>query len=381
MRILHIGKYYPPYLGGMETVLRNLAEGLLDRNCEVTVLSAADGPLEITEELVGPVTGRRGRLVRASVYGHLNSQPLTLTLPRLIRREISRLEPDLVHLHLPNPLAAASWLALGALRSLQRPPLAVWYHADITRQKVGRLLVRPIVRACLDRAAGISVSSATLAERSPVLASVREKVGVIPFGIESVPWMTIEPSLDGPFLFVGRLVPYKGLEVLVEAVSRLPDAEVVIVGEGPLLASLTKLVTKLGIEGRIHFKGPMVGAQVAEHMARARALVLPSVDASETFGLVQLEAMAAGVPVIAADLPTGVREVGEPGRTCLLVPPSDPEALGQALQDLLNDRDRARRMGAAGRLRFEERYTRELMMDRLLNWYDSLLTANRKGTP
>jgi len=380
MRILHIGKYYPPYLGGMETALRNLAEGLLDRNCEVTVLSAGDGRREIIEDVEGPITGRRGRLVRASVYGHLNSQPLTLTLPGIIRREVARLEPDLVHLHLPNPLAAASWLAVGAVRSGPLPPLAVWYHADITRQKVGRLLVQPIVKACLERAAGISVSSATLAERSPVLASWREKVGVIPFGIESNPWMTVEPSLDGPFLFVGRLVPYKGLDVLVEAVSRLPAAEVVIVGEGPLLASLTALVKKSGAEGRIHFKGPMAAPQVAEHMARARALVLPSVDASETFGLVQLEAMAAGVPVVASDLPTGVREVGEPGRTCLLVPPSDPEALSQALRGLLVNSDKAREMGAAGRLRFEERYTRRLMIDRLVNWYDSLLTATRKGT-
>ena len=381
MRILHIGKYYPPYLGGMETVLRNLAEGLLDRNCEVTVLSAGDGPLETIEEVVGPVTGRGGRLVRASVYGHLNSQPLTLTLPGLIRREVARLKPDLVHLHLPNPLAAASWLALRIVRSCDLPPLAVWYHADITRQKVGRFLVQPIVKACLDRAAGISVSSATLAANSPVLAPWKQEVGVIPFGIDPVPWTTIEPSLDGPFLFVGRLVPYKGLEVLLEAMARLPDAEAVIVGEGPLLAPLSALVKKMGTDGRIHFVGPMDSAQVAEHMARARALVLPSVDASETFGLVQLEAMAAGVPVVASDLPTGVREVGEPGRTCLLVPPSDPEALSQALGGLLKDKEKAREMGAAGRLRFEERYTRGLMMDRLLDWYGSLLTTNRKGTP
>lgn len=379
MRILHIGKYYPPYLGGMETVLRNLAEGLLDRNCEVTVLSAGDGPLDTSEDIAGPDSGRRGRLVRGAVYGHLNSQPLTLTLPGLIRREVARLKPDLVHLHLPNPLAAAAWLTVGAVPSADLPPLAVWYHADITRQKVGRLLVHPVVRACLARAAGISVSSTTLAGSSPVLGPWREKVGVIPFGIESDPWMTVEPSHDGPFLFVGRLVPYKGLEILLAAMSRLPEAEVVIVGEGPLLGSLGALAAKLGIEERIHFVGPKDAAQVAEHMARARALVLPSVDSSETFGLVQLEAMAAGVPVVASDLPTGVREVGEPGRTCLLVPPNDPEALGRALGGLMNDRDKVRRMGAAGRLRFEERYTRGLMIDRLLTWYTSLLNPHPKG--
>ena len=377
MKILHIGKYYPPYLGGMETVLRNMTEGLLDRDCEVTVLTAGHGPEEIREDVFGPGSGRSGRLVRASVFGHLNSQPLTLSLPGLIRSEIARLQPDLVHLHLPNPLAAASWIALGAITPGKLPPLAVWYHADITRQKLGRHLVGPIVRSCLKRAAGISVSSSTLKENSPVLEPWTKKVRVIPFGIEEEPWVHVSPSLDGPFLFVGRLVPYKGLDVLLEALSLLPDAEAIIVGEGPLLPSLTSMAKDSGLENRVAFVGSKDAREVAAYLTRARALVLPSVDESETFGLVQLEAMASGVPVVASDLPTGVREVGEPGKTCHLVPPCDPVALSRTLGDLLQDGKKAREMGAAGRLRFEKRFTRDKMMDRLLDWYASLTTMNR----
>jgi glycosyltransferase involved in cell wall biosynthesis len=381
MRIIHIGKYYPPYLGGMETVLRNLTEGLLDRFCEVTVLTAGDGPLDHEEILVGPNSGRTGRLVRASVYGHLNSQPLTLTLMSLIRREIAHFKPDLVHLHLPNPLAAAAWLALTVGRSMDPPPLAVWYHADITRQRVGRFLVQPIVNACLKQSAGISVSSATLADKSPVLAPWRDKVGVIPFGIDSSPWGEVVPTLDGPFLFVGRLVPYKGLDVLLEALARVPEAELVIIGEGPLQSSLTDQAASSGITGRVHFAGPMDQTGVADHLSRARALVLPSVDASETFGLVQLEAMAAGVPVIASDLPTGVREVGEPGRTCLLVTPGDAGALADAMISLQNEPDLVVNLGTAGRVRFQERFTRETMLDRLLDWYSTLVYINTGETP
>ena len=376
MRILHIGKYYPPFLGGMETVLWNLTEGLLDRSCEVTVLTAGDGPLDRQETVVGPMSGRKGRLVRASVFGHLNSQPLTLTLMGLIRREIALLNPDLVHLHLPNPLAAAAWLGLAAGRSPDSPPLAVWYHADITRQRVGRFLVRPIVNRCLKQAVGISVSSETLASQSPVLALWQDKVGVIPFGIDPAPWNRITPALDGPFLFVGRLVPYKGLDVLLEALVRVPEAELVIIGDGPLESRLVEQAAKSGISRRVVFAGPMDQAGVAGHLTRARALVLPSVDASETFGLVQLEAMAAGVPVIASDLATGVREVGQPGRTCLLVPPGDVGALAGAMTRLLGDPVLADQLGAAGRLRFQDRFTREKMIDRLLVWYSSLFDIN-----
>ena len=376
MRIMHIGKYYPPYLGGMETVLRNLAEGLLDRFCEVTVLTAGDGPLDRHEELVGPDSGHTGRLVRASVYGHLNSQPLTLTMMSLIRREITHLKPDLVHLHLPNPLAAAAWLGLSAWGAKEMPPLAVWYHADITRQRVGRFLVRPVVNSCLKQSVGISVSSATLAAKSPVLAPWRDKVGVIPFGIDSSPWDEVVPSLDGPFLFVGRLVPYKGLDFLLKALVRVPEAELVIVGEGPLQSALAGQAESSGITGRVHFAGPMDQGGVADYLTRARALVLPSVDASETFGLVQLEAMAAGVPVIASDLPTGVREVGEPGSTCLLVPPGDAGVLADAMSSLQDDPELVVKLGAAGRRRFHERFTRETMLDRLLDWYSSLVSIN-----
>ncbi|MCK9995339.1 MAG: glycosyltransferase [Candidatus Krumholzibacteria bacterium] len=376
MRILHIGKYYPPYLGGMETVLRNLTEGLLDRSCEVTVLTAGDEPLDRRETVVGPSSGRKGRLVRASVYGHLNSQPLTLTLMSLIRCEIAQLKPDLVHLHLPNPLATAAWLGVVAGRSTDTPPLAVWYHADITRQRVGRFLVQPIVNACLKQSAGISVSSETLAARSPTLAPWRDKVSVIPFGIDSSPWDQVAPTLDGPFLFVGRLVPYKGLDVLLDALSRVPEAELVIVGEGPLESRLVKQAAAAGITDRVHFAGPMDQAGVAGHLARARALVLPSVDASETFGLVQLEAMAAGVPVIASDLATGVREVGEPGRTCLLVPPGEAAAWADAMNSLQDDPELVGKLGIAGRHRFQDRFTRESMLDRLLDWYSSMVSTH-----
>jgi rhamnosyl/mannosyltransferase len=379
MKILHIGKYYPPYLGGMETVLRHLTEGLLDRACEVTVLTAGDGPDEGVETVAGPRSGRPGRLVRAPVYGHLNSQPLTLTLMGLIRREIVQLEPDLVHLHLPNPLAAAAWLGLRASRTVALPSLAVWYHADITRQRLGRLLVAPIIQACLRASAGISVSSATLAMASTSLAGWRDKIRVIPFGIDPEPWNRITPSLDGPFLFVGRLVPYKGLGVLLEAVARVPDCKLIIVGEGPLESPLRSRVADLGLDGRVIFVGPMDESGVAQHLARARALVLPSVDASETFGLVQLEAMAAGVPVVASDLPTGVREVGVRGLTCHLVPPGDAEALARVLAALGEDAGAARQMGAIGRQRFQELFTRDMMLDRLLAWYGSLCRPGTGG--
>lgn len=374
MKILHIGKYYPPFRGGMETALENICEGLLDAGHEVVVITAGETSREQIESIAGPESGREGRLVRVGVRGVVFSQPLTAGLLGVLRREVARLQPDVVHLHLPNPLAAAAWLALSCCRSSSSPTMAVWYHADITRQKIGRQLLKPLLSACLKRAAGITVAARALRDRSPILADYRSKVSVIPFGIAEEPWLSVEPRRDGPFLFVGRLVAYKGIDILLKALAEVPAAELVIVGEGPLKASLQALAGNLQLKDRVIFAGSLAQAQIAACMAEATALILPSVDESEAFGLVQLEAMASGVPVVATDLPTGVPEVGEDGLTGFLVAPNDSAALAKSLLALHGDPSLRRAMGEAGRARFLAHSSRRRMVERLTNWYEDVLS-------
>lgn len=382
MKILHVGKYYPPYRGGMETALQNLAEGLLDADCDVSLVVAGHQSVDSREVICGPQTGRQGTLVRAAVCGVINSQPLTPSLVGVLRREVALFQPDLVQLHLPNPLAAAAWLGLMATGLPNRPPMTVWYHADITRQKIGGRLIRPLISTCLEHAAGICVSSASLGRRSPVLQKHRDKVAVVPFGIAPEPWASVVPSGAGAFLFVGRLVPYKGVDILFEALAQVPGAKLVIVGEGPEKESLLALGKRLGILSRVDFVGTLDEDAIAGQLSQARALVLPSVDASEAFGLVQLEAMGAGVPVITTNLPTGVPEVGIPGETGFLVEPGNGKELAAAMAKLQDDQELALKMGAAGRQRFRERYARHKMIERLLTWYQKVLgqTSGRKET-
>lgn len=377
MKILHLGKYYAPYRGGMETVLQNLAEGLLDAGHEVTVLVAAADGLDTRETVYGPRTGARGRLVRCGALGRFNSQPLTASLYPLLRHEVARLEPDIVHVHLPNPLGAAVWRLPGSWRRPGGPVLAVWHHADVTRQKLGGRLVRPLLRRFLAAADGISVSSRNLAEGSTELAGLRDRVEVVPFGIEARPWIRIEARRDGPFLFLGRLVGYKGLHVLLEAMRRVPQADLVIVGEGPLEEDLREEIRGADLARRVSMVGRLEMPDLVRLMERARALVLPSIDTSETFGLVQLEAMAAAVPVIATDLPTGVREVCVPGRTGTLVRPGDVDGLAAALREFEADAGLRERLGQGGRERFRKEYTRERMIDQLVPWYERLMA--RRG--
>jgi rhamnosyl/mannosyltransferase len=371
MRILHVGKYYPPHRGGMETALRHLAEGLAGAGQRVRVLVAGDGPTTRRDDL----PGEPGGLIRAGVAFTWNSQPVTLALARLLHRELATFAPDVVHLHTPNPLACWAWLRAGRRAREHHRRLAVWHHSDIVRQRLGGRLVRPIVRRCLAAADGISVSSAQLREGSRELAPWRDRVAVIPFGIDPEPFAVGEPAADAPFLFLGRLVPYKGLDVLLEALVRVPAARLEIVGAGPLAGSLAARIAASSLAGRVRLRGEVPDAELPPLLARSRALVLPSRDHSETFGLSLLEAMAAGLPLIASDLPTGIRQLARPGHTGWLVPPGDAGALAAGLSACLEDPAEARRRGRAGRELVRAHYTRERMAADLLAWYSELLAV------
>ncbi|MCP4571951.1 MAG: glycosyltransferase [bacterium] len=366
MRILHLGKYYHPRRGGMETVLRHLAEGTAARGHRVDVLVAGHAADSTSEA----VAGGGVRVTRALTWGEVASQPVTPTLAGLVRRILTQDRPDLVHLHLPNPLACAAWLM--ATAGGPAPPLAVWHHADIRRQRLGRFFVRPLQRLCLERAAGVCVSSQALRVASQELKGLEEGVRVVPFGLPEEPWSALQPRRDGPFLFVGRLVPYKGLRVLLDALARTPAGRLVVVGDGPLRRQLCELATQPTLSGRVELTGELDEPDLLARLEEARALVLPSLDTSETFGLAQLEAMAAGVPVVASDLPTGVRELGVEGESHLYVPPGDAAALAAALDRLQGDDELTARLGEGARRRAAA-YGRDRMVDELLDWYGTLL--------
>jgi glycosyltransferase involved in cell wall biosynthesis len=369
MRILQIGKYYPPSRGGMETVLRLMCEGLLDRGHDVTALVSGQAWRDREELIAGPRSGRTGRLLRAGTWATVNGQPLSPGLPRRLAAALRDEAPDVVQLHLPHPAACAAALRALPRRGCAGPALCVWYHADITRQRLGAGLVRPLIRACLGRAEGIAVSTATLRDRSRLLAPHRARVRVIPFGIDADSWAVATPEPDGPFLFVGRLVYYKGLRPLLEAVRRTPAARLVVVGDGPLRRDLERRGRGAGLAGRVRFAGELPEDELRREMGRARALVLPSDGAGETFGVVQLEAMAAGLPVISTRLPTGVAEVNRDGETGRVVPPGDAAALAEALAEILAAPAQARAWGEAGRRRVGARFGWDTMLDALEAWY------------
>jgi rhamnosyl/mannosyltransferase len=359
VRVVHVGKFYPPeYEGGLETVIVTLNDQLVARGIAVSaVVAAVRG---------GGGTGEhRGvRVVRAPTLGTLLSQPLTPSLPRRVRAE----RGDVLHVHHPNPLA--DWAALADKR-----PFVITHHSDIVRQRALGVLYRPLLHRALRRAAAVVVASEQLRDASRDLTPVRDRVRVIPFGIEAAGFAptpavqarvaALRTELGGRpmVLAVGRLVGYKGFDVLVRAAQNLAAA-VVIIGQGPEEARLRALAGP-----GVVFAGRVAHEDLVAWYHACDVFCLPSVTMAEAFGVVLLEAMACGKPLVTTALPTGVSAVNRDGRTGLVVPPADAGALREALRALLDDPGRRRAMGEEGRAVQAREYDAALMGERYLALY------------
>lgn len=359
LRVLHVGKFYPPHHGGMETHVQTLCEELR-RDVDVQVLVASDDRRTVRETINGvPVTriGTKAMVASASVNPGM-------------ARAIREARADVVHFHHPNPTGVLSYLASG-----WRGPLVVTYHSDIVRQRVLGAVFSPILHRFLRGAHAILATSPDYAASSPVLRKHRERVRIIPFGIRAEQFETADPAAVeeiraqyGPriVLGVGRLVYYKGFDYLLRAMERV-DARLVILGDGPLRADLEARAAELGIGDRVAFPGQV--PELAPWYHAAEVFVLPAIARSEAFGLVQLEAMAAGTPVVNTRLDSGVPFVSRDGESGLTVPPEDTDALAAALDRLLGDDALRARLGEGGRARVRGELSLERMVRDTLDVY------------
>jgi glycosyltransferase involved in cell wall biosynthesis len=371
LSVLHIfNDCYPDLFGGALSVIRDICAGLKDTfTACVLVCSKSCGQQRI---VVNGVTVERVRS-----FGDICSLPAAPTYPLRLWRQVA--DHDLLALHAPFPLADLMF-ALGLGRDR---PLVVHYHADIVSHAGLRWFVEPLMRRTLRRADAIIVSNATLLYSSPLLQEFAEKCHVVPFGVDVSKYDWPVPRLDDDdaehdrgrlVLACGRLVPYKGFDVLVRAAVG-HRFEVWIIGEGPERARLERMIHSLGVADRVRLLGSAPKAKLASLMCSADVFVLPSVTDAETFGIAQLEAMAAGRPIINTWLDTAVPRVARHGIEAITVPPGNHVRLAEAIEALLRDPERRWRMGHAARLRATTQYSVDAFGKAIETVYRHAVTA------
>jgi len=388
-RICHLGKFYPPASGGIETHLRALATSQarlgatvrvivvnhLDRHGrDVTWKTIASTPTDIAT-IEGVEVVRLGRI--ASV-ARLDVCPGIAKALRQAKRD----RFDLLHVHNPNPTM------LLALTALKPPmPIVLTHHADVVKQKYLRHILGVFENRVCASASLVLSDSPTYIPGSSLLQRHIRKVESLPLGIDLQPYLhpsaealaeaeRLRRDLPGPlWLGVGRLIYYKGFDVALKALRNVPGT-LTIVGTGPLEKPLRQQARDLGVEARVIFRGytrpdELVGAYLA-----STAFWFPSVARSEGFGLVQVEAMASGCPPINTDIPhSGVSWVSPHERTGLTVPVGDADAFAAAANRLVADLALRERLSDAGRQRAIDEFDRTLMAARSLELYRSHVLA------
>lgn len=349
LRVLEVNKAYYPHIGGIESLVRQYSEELPQCGAEVRTLVCRDGIGRTVHERVNGV-----ELTRAGSLGTYFSCPLSFSFIRLFR-QMSK-TADAVHINVPFPLADAALLLSGC-----KGKVAVSWHSDIVKQKKLMLLYRPFMMYLLRRADIIFTATQGHIDGSDVLPQFREKCRILPYGIRPEEYLSVErrPILTEKLndksavkvFFTGRLVYYKGVDVLLKAFRLVDGCELFIAGTGELEQQLRDYAAAHGLSEKVHFLGFLPDTELKQAYVDCDIFVLPSVVKSEAFGIVQLEAMVYGKPVINTRLPSGVPHVSIHGETGITVPPSSPKALAAAINRLAGAPELRNRLGRNAALR------------------------------
>lgn len=353
-RVLHIGKFYPPFRGGMEAFLADLIEE--QRKQGLYVIGLVHGR---------PRTDDPSWLHRVPVQAKILYAPVGLSFPFALRRLIRQFEPDVLHLHMPNN--AVFWaLFMPLARGI---PWVIHWQSDVVRSRIKRIIAlayslvyEPFERAVLRHAERIIVSSPNYLAASATLRPWRSKTRLIPLGLRDETVNSCVPiNADqtywrpGKFrvLSLGRLTYYKGFETLIQAVAGLPDVELLIAGAGEMQGPLATLITShtpTGQEPAIRLLGAVTEAEKHALLASCDVFCLASRERTESFGLAVVEAMQHAKPCIASDLPgSGLPWLVTQSGGGLLAGVEDVASWRTAIERLKADPVLRHKLGIAGR--------------------------------
>ena len=380
MRLLLVNKAYYPHLGGVETVARQIAEGMLKRGHEVIVLCFGDCD---TKEKINEVEVRR-----VCPLAHIGSAPVGyrfmaefFTLSRWA---------DVINLHSPNPMGEIALLFSPSLRDKK---IICTYHGDAQRPKILLPIYDFILQRFIRRCDVVAVSNPPLSENSRVLESGKEKTLVIPFGVRTKDYeshlatdfgaakklLSGLPPSSFKVMFAGRMVYYKGVTVLLEALKilkRTRSISAFLVGSGPEEDGIKAFIEKNDLVNEVLLLPHQPEGVFRALFSLADCFVLPSTHKTEAYGIILVEAMACGLAVVSTELGTGTSWINQDGETGIVVPSGDSDALAQAIARLADDDGERNRMAGAAR----ERARKFFKVETMLEAYDKMFgTICRSG--
>lgn len=392
VKILHIGKYYPPALGGIEYFLQDLVKEQVKSGHQVKILCHQHFPRK------KQVTSKDGlEINRTACWGTFAYAPVSPTFGRDFLSLKESFNPAIIHIHMPN--LSAFWL----LRYAHNTPIVIHWHSDVltSNKQIKLRLLYPGYRffehKLLQKANKVIVTSKEYLKYSKALENYKAKCTIISLGISldrlkvknnhpnehikahKIGLIDTDQSETKAYKFivlsVGRFTYYKGFEYLIRAAKYLPTTKVIIAGDGPLKNKMQKLCQKIGVTDQVLLPGKLTDAQLANLIKKCDVFCLPSIEKTEAFGLVLLEAMAYGKPLITTNVQgSGMNEVNIHGQTGLVVPPESVAQLVKGLQEILYKPEMKNRAGANSKKRLLGNFLISNVANQIDKVYFSCLT-------
>ncbi len=369
MRIVQTPARFHPAIGGVEKYVLELSAQLAKHHHRVTIVCANE-PASNVQSVRGIQVLRLPSLLKIA--------NTNITLPLIWT--LMRLDFDLIHTHMPTPWSCEISVICSKIK---RKPCVLTYHNDVEKTGVLGGLTRvynaTILRLVLASVDKILITQTRYVRDSRYLAPFKEKIEVISNGVATLPPAAVEPHRDHTVLFVSvldRYHRYKGLDDLIHAVSLLraewPDIRLDVIGAGELVAEYVALTKSLDLDRYICFHGYVDDERLQEYYRKSAAFVLPSIDSHEGFGIVLLEAMSHGTPVITTDAVGLSNELRE-YQAGSVTPPKNPRALAEAIGWILSHPEQAQEMGRKGRKLIAEKYLWSGIAERLMTIYAELI--------
>ncbi len=368
LSILQLGKFYP-IKGGVEKVAYDLMMGLSSRNDRCDLLCATVSGKGRTRQM-----NPHAKLIECHSWGKTAATMIAPSMITTFRRICCNY--DIVHVHHPDPMAAVTlWL------SGYKGKVVLHWHSDILKQRILLKLYRPLQDWLLRRADLIIGTSPVYLKESPFLKHVQDKTICLPIGVSAiVPDEAAVEKLGQRYggkkivFSLGRLVPYKGFTHLIDAARYLSNDYVVLIGgTGTLRKKLEKKIRRLGLENKVMLLGRIPKNELPAYFGASKVFCLPSVQKTEAFGIVQIEAMSCGKPVVATRIPhSGVAWVNQHGVSGLNVTPGNAMELAQAIQHIADDDAVYEQYAVSAKNRYQDLFTKERMIDNSLRIYNLL---------
>jgi len=372
-KVFHLSKFYKPYSGGLESVVADIAEGI--KNYDIAVLAADPDRLDKTESINGV------EVIRSTEIINIAS---TSIAPGYVLDVITNCRNNILHVHLPNPMANIA-LFCAFLCGRDMSNIVIHWHSDIVKQQGLLKLYKPLQTWLLRKAKKIIVTSQNYLDSSEPLQPFIDKCEVIPIGIDSIQYsidLNLVSSIkakhkDKKIIFsLGRHIYYKGFEYLIQAARNVSDAVFLIGGKGPDTEIYKQMISDYRLEDKVFLIGRIEDDDLASYYAVADVYAFPSIEKSEAFGVVQLEAMSVGTPIVATNIQgSGVPWVNEHMVSGLICEPKDTLALSDALNQILINDELRERLSVGAKVRFNELFTKENMINKIQSIYKEMINS------